>query len=64
MDKRILELKTREGDYVEKEFETAQKCRKYVKRHHDSVVSYREFSETEDGDRCFIREGVFRTRTK
>lgn len=64
MEKRILVLRTKEGDYIEKEFETGRKCRKYVGRHHDSVVSYREFSETEGGERIFIKEGVFRPRTK
>lgn len=64
MEKRILVLRTKEGDYIEKEFESAQKRRKYVNRHHDSVVSYREFAETEGGERVFIREGVLRPRTK
>lgn len=64
MEKRILVLRTKEGDYIEKEFESAQKSRKYVKRHHDSVVSYREFAETEEGERVFIQEGVLRPRTR
>ena len=64
MEKRILLLRTKEGDYIEKEFESAQKSRKYVKRHHDSVVSYREFAEMKEGERVFIREGVLRPRTR
>ena len=57
--KRIVYLVEREGGIHTKEFGNRRKCRKYLKRRHDSVVSYKEYLITEDGRETFVKEGTF-----
>ena len=62
--KRILYLTEREGGIHTKTFETPKASKKYIKRHHDSVVAYKEFAVAEDGTETFVKEGTFKPRTK
>lgn len=62
--KRIVYLKERGGGIHTKEFETRKSCRKYLGRHHDSVVSYEVYIVNEDGSETFIKNGTFNPRTK
>ena len=62
--KRIVYLKERDGGIHTKEFETRKSCRKYLGRHHDSVVSYEVYIVNEDGSETFIKKGTFNPRTK
>ena len=62
--KRIVYLKEREGGIHTKEFDTRRQCRKYLGRHHDSVVAYEEYLVTEDGSETFWTKGSFTPRTK
>lgn len=62
--KRIVYLKEREGGIHTREFATGKQCRKYLGRHHDSVVSYEEYLVNEDGSETFLKKGMFTPRTK
>jgi len=62
--KRIVYLKEREGGIHTREFATGKKCRKYLGRHHDSVVAYEEYLVNEDGSETFLKKGSFTPRTK
>jgi len=62
--KRIVYLKECEGGIHTKEFDTGKQCRKYLGRHHDSVVAYEEYVVNEDGSETFVKKGRFTPRTK
>ena len=54
----------KKGGTHEKFFETGKQCHKYLSRHHDSVVAYKSYRITENGERIFVSEGSFKQRTE
>lgn len=62
--KRIVYLQERDGGIRRKEFETGRRCRKYLGRHHDSVVAYDVYVLNEDGTETFVKTGKFAPRTE
>lgn len=63
-DKYVVVLTEKEGGTHEKFFETWKQCHKYLSRHHDSVVAYKFYRITEDGEQIFVSEGSFKPRTE
>ena len=62
-DQYVVVLTEKEGGTHEKFFETGKQCHKYLSRHHDSVVAYKSYRITEDGERILVSEGRFKPRT-
>lgn len=60
----VVVLTEKEGGTHEKFFDTGNQCHKYLSRHHDSVVAYKSYRITEDGERIFVSEGSFKPRTE
>ena len=60
----VVILTEKEGGTHEKFFKTGKQCHKYLSRHHDSVVAYKSYRFTEDGERIFVSEGSFKPRTE
>lgn len=63
-DQYVVVLTEKEGGTHEKFFETGKQCHKYLSRHHDSVVAYKSYRITENGERIFVSEGSFKPRTE
>jgi hypothetical protein len=46
-----------------RDFESRRKANHYLRRRHDSVVSYKAYLVEDDGAETFIREGRFKPRS-